>query len=95
MQETKRNNTDRRISIRSANSKENTEDQVIYLTKDPKTQIWSLVRTETDLYREPPDPVLEAVAKLVNVEHPEWTGTPSELVETANVGMAANALPNI
>ena len=68
------------------------QDQVLYLTKDPKTQIWSLERTETELYREPPDPVLEAVAKLVNVEHPEWTGSPSELAETANVGMAANAL---
>ena len=68
------------------------QDQILYLSKDPNTQIWNLDRTETELHREPPDPVLEAVAKLVTPEQPEWTGSPSELAETLNIGMAANAL---
>lgn len=68
------------------------QDQILYLSKDPDTQIWNLDRTETELHREPPDPVLEVVAKLVTPEQPEWTGSPSELAETLNIGMAANAL---
>ncbi len=68
------------------------QDQILYLSKDPNTQIWNLDRTETELHREPPDPTLEAVARLVTAEQPEWTGSPSELAEALNAGMAANAL---
>jgi hypothetical protein len=68
------------------------QDQILYLSKDPNTQIWNLDKTETELHREPPDPVLEAVARLVTSEQPEWTGSPSELAEALNTGMAANAL---
>lgn len=68
------------------------QDQILYLSKDPDTQIWNLDRTETELHKEPPDPVLEAVARLVTPEQPEWTGSPSELAEVLNTGMAANAL---
>ena len=68
------------------------QEQILYLIKDPNTQIWNLDRTETELHREPPDPVLEAVAKLVTPEQSEWTGSPSELAEALNTGMAANAL---
>ena len=68
------------------------QDQILYLSKDPNTQIWNLDKTETELHREPPDPVLEAVARLVTSEQPEWTGSPSELAEALDTGMAANAL---
>ena len=68
------------------------QDQILYLSKDPNTQIWNLDRTETELHREPPDPVLEAVARLITSEQPEWTGSPSELAEVLNTEMAANAL---
>ena len=68
------------------------QDQILYLKKDPETQIWNLERMETEPHKEPPDPVLEAVAKLVSAECPEWTGSPSELAATVQVGMAANAL---
>ena len=68
------------------------QDQILYLSKDPNTQIWNLDRTETELHRDPPDPVLEAVARLVTSEQPEWTGSPSELAEALNTEMAANAL---
>ena len=68
------------------------QDQILYLSKDPNTQIWNLDKTETELHKEPPDPVLEAVARLVTSEQPEWTGSPSELAEALNTGMATNAL---
>ncbi len=47
---------------------------------------------ETEPHKEPPDPVLEAVAKLVSAERQEWTGSPSELAAAVQVNMAANAL---
>ena len=68
------------------------QDQILYLKKDPETQIWNLERMETEPRKEPPDPVLEAVAKLVSAERQEWTGSPSELAAAVQVGMAANAL---
>ena len=68
------------------------QDQILYLKKDPETQIWNLERMETEPHKEPPDPVLEAVAKLVSAECPEWTGSPSELAAAVQVSMAANAL---
>ena len=68
------------------------QDQILYLSKDPNTQIWNLDKTETELHKEPPDPTLEAVARLVTSEQQEWTGSPSELAEALNTGMAANAL---
>ena len=68
------------------------QDQILYLSKDPNTQIWNLDKTETELHKEPTDPVLETVARLVTSEQPEWTGSPSELAEALNTGMAANAL---
>ena len=64
------------------------QDQILYLKKDADTQIWSLERTE----KEPPDPVLDTVSQLVSAESREWTGSPTELAEAVNTGMAANAL---
>ena len=65
------------------------QDQILYLKKDPETQIWELERTETELHREPPDPILEAVAKLV-IE--TWCGSPTELVAVLQVSMQPNTL---
>ena len=39
------------------------QDQILYLKKDPETQIWNLERMENELHKEPPDAVLETVAK--------------------------------
>ena len=68
------------------------QDQILYLKKDADTQIWSLKRTENEPYQEPPDPVLDTVSQLVSSESREWAGSPTELAEAVNTGMAANAL---
>ncbi len=65
------------------------QDQILYLKKDPKTQIWNLEKMENELHREPPDPILEAVAALVNAE---WIGSPTELREILDVDMQPNTL---
>ena len=68
------------------------QDQILYLSKDPDTQIWSLDKTENELHREPPDAVLEAIARQVSPDSREWTGSPTELAEAVNMDMAANSL---
>ena len=88
MQKKKRTELDATIKVVGRDQ----PDQILYLKKDPQTQIWNLERMENELYKEPPDPVLDAVAKLVSAEFREWIGSPSELVEAIQTGMASNAL---
>ena len=68
------------------------QDQRLYLKRDEERLAWELERRETEPYREPPDPVLEAVAALVTVERPEWSGTATNLAAALGVEMKANAL---
>ena len=63
-----------------------------YLTKDKERLIWTLERTETEAWTEPPDPVLEAVAALVTAESPSWAGTATELAAALQTDMKPNAL---
>ena len=73
MQKKKRTELDATIKVVGRDQ----PDQILYLKKDPQTQIWNLERMENELYKEPPDPVLNAVAKLVSLECREWIGSPS------------------
>ena len=68
------------------------QDQRFYLTKDKERLIWTLERTETEAWTEPPDPVLEAVAALVTAESPSWGGTATELAAALQTDMKPNAL---
>ena len=88
MQKKKRTELDATIKVVGRDQ----PDQILYLKKDPQTQIWNLERMENELYKEPPDPVLDAVAKLVSLECREWIGSPSELTEAIQTEMASNAL---
>ena len=42
--------------------------------------------------RQPPDPVLEAVAKIVSAENRKWEGSPTELAQVTQTDMAVNRL---
>ena len=65
-------------------------DQKLHLVRNPERLIWELESAEAELWKEPPDPILEAVAKLVSNE--AWTGTPSQLVEALKLDMQPNTL---
>ena len=67
------------------------QDQRLYLTKDMDRLTWQLERTETELWKPPPDPVLEAVAALV-VRDTSWSGTATELVTALGVDLKPNTL---
>ena len=68
------------------------QDQRLYLTRNEERLIWTLERAETELWKEPPDPVLAAIAALVTAEQPQWSGTATELVAALGLEMKPNAL---
>ena len=51
-------------------------DQRLYLSKDQENLIWSLDHAENELWKQTPDPVLEAVAKIVSADNREWEAVP-------------------
>ena len=68
------------------------QDQRLYLTRNPEKLSWDLEKAENDLWHEPPEPLLEAIAKLVTPEHPEWRGTATDLVTVLGLDMKPNTL---
>ena len=46
-------------------------DQRLYLSKDQEHLVWILERMENELWKQPADPVLESVAKIVSAENRE------------------------
>ena len=67
-------------------------DQKIYLNRNPETLLWELEKTETELWKQLPDPLLETIADKITKENSEWKGTPTELVDFLGVDIKANAL---
>jgi len=57
------------------------QDQKLHLFFDRDRCIWRLTDKETQLWKEPPDPLLEAVARLVTADTPEWSGSATELID--------------
>ena len=68
------------------------QDQRLYLTKDRDRLTWNLERVETEPWRAPPDPILEAVAGLVSADRPEWRGTATELAGILGADLKPNTL---
>lgn len=66
------------------------QDQKLHLVRNPEKLIWELESVETELWKEPQDPILEAVAKMMTDQ--DWTGAPSQLVEVLAVDLPPNAL---
>ena len=68
-------------------------DQELTLEFDRERCVWEFQGAETELWKLPPDPLLEAVAKMLTPEQPEWSGTPTELLERLpGVSIQANIL---
>lgn len=68
------------------------QDQRFYLKRNTEKLIWELEKIETEPWREPPEPLLEEVAKHINAEQPDWDGTASEFVELLGVDIQPNTL---
>ena len=57
------------------------QDQQLLLDFDREQCVWKLTKAETELWKEPADPILETIAKVVSEEQPLWCGTASELLQ--------------
>ena len=68
------------------------QDQKLYLSRNPERLIWELEKTETELWKEPPEPLLEQIAALLSAGSGEWAETPTELATWLAVDMPPNAL---
>ena len=54
--------------------------------------MWNLESAETELWKKPPDAVLDSVRKLVEDSGGHWEGSPSELALALGSDMAVNRL---
>ena len=68
------------------------QDQKLHLVRNSEKLSWELERVETELWKEPPEPILEAVAEFITADNVEWQGSPTELVEQLHLDMKPNAL---
>ena len=67
-------------------------DQCLHLVRDEETLQWNFGHADTELYKEPPDPLLERVAALVTDERPTWQGSATELIAELGLELKPNAL---
>ena len=56
------------------------QDQRLELNFNRELCVWELIKAETELWKEPADPMLDSIAKVVTEEQPQWKGTASELL---------------
>lgn len=61
------------------------QDQKLWLNFNRERCVWELTKTETELWKEPEDTVLEKIKELVTETTPEWAGIATELVEVLQV----------
>ncbi|NCD01983.1 MAG: AAA family ATPase [Clostridia bacterium] len=56
------------------------QDQRLELNFNRELCVWELIKAETELWKEPADPMLDSIVKVVTEEQPQWKGTASELL---------------
>ena len=67
-------------------------DQRLHLFRNEETLVWELERVETELWKAPPEPLLEQISAFLSSGGKEWKGTPTELAALLGVDMKPNAL---
>ncbi len=68
------------------------QDQRIYLEFDREKCLWKFVKMETELCKEPLDPVVKMVGEIVTKNKSDWIGTASELAALLPKEISPNAL---
>lgn len=67
-------------------------DQRLRLLRNEENLTWTLEGSDCELWKEPPDPLLEQVARLVIPEQPVWQGSGAELLERLGLNTTASSL---
>ena len=68
------------------------QDQKLHLVRDMDRLTWELERTETELWKAPPDPLLTKIAAVLTPENPSWTGSATELASKIDEDIQPNIL---
>ena len=68
------------------------QDMKIHLVRDMERLVWNFEKSETELWKEPPEPLLEKIATAIFSESDRWEGTASELCERLAVDLKPNVL---
>ena len=66
--------------------------QKLHLTRDAEKLIWQLDHAETELWKSPPDPLLDKIAAVITEDAPVWTGSATELVALLQEDIQPNIL---
>ncbi len=56
------------------------QDMRLHLEFDRQKLQWNLIEMETELWVQPPDPVLDSVSKIVTEDMPYWRGSATDLL---------------
>ncbi len=68
-------------------------DQELTIEFDREKCIWKFQKAETELWKQPPNPLLEAINELLTEEMQEWEGTATELLkQLPDMQLSANVL---
>lgn len=68
-------------------------DQELTIEFDRERCVWKFQKAETELWKQPPNPLLEAINKLLTEDKPEWEGTATELLQQLpDMQLQANVL---
>lgn len=68
------------------------QDQKLYLVRNQERLIWELERSETELWKEPTDLMLENIAQLLGDGKLEWSGSATELAALVGEDIQPNIL---
>ena len=68
------------------------QDMKVHLVRDTERLVWNFEKSETELWKEPPEPLLEKIAATLFSESDRWEGTASELCERLGVDIKPNVL---
>ena len=68
-------------------------DQELTIEFDREKCIWKFQKAETELWKQPPNPLLEAINEFLTEEMQEWEGTATELLkQLPDMQLSANVL---
>ena len=68
------------------------QDQKLYLEFDREKCLWKFIKMETELCKEPLDPIVKMVGEMVTKNKSDWIGSASELAVLLPKEISPNAL---
>ena len=68
------------------------QDQKLYLIRNMETLLWELQKAETELWREPPEPLLDEIVEIVMKDISFWEGSATELISLLKIEIQPNII---